>query len=280
MRVSLNVGTQNTIFQAQQINQSARKNLSQSEAKKAAQMDRVDLSASGKKASRVELLMKQKQNLVDQKNKLMESAKEEYGGIENVQEQMKAFEQQMKELDEKIVQATAEDAMDSVEEKSEGGSVTASVNAPKTEQDLEMKKTAALISQSQGIKQAEIINSAKETARGEAAVLKAEIESGNYNEGDVEQMAELSAKADSLDGKVMKKLAEISTEAAETAEQKALEASETNGSEEETMASGVTALENAEAKVQSEEAVESGTAAQAGAAVQMGAAAQPEDEEE
>src|SRR5699024_9586970 len=109
MRANMNIVMQNNFLNVGHINQDlnqnnfAIKNSEQQERK-----DTVFISSLGKADSLIESLMKQKQNIIEMKNKLVGRTLEKGENIDSIKSELECFEEQLKNIDEQIAQTMAE----------------------------------------------------------------------------------------------------------------------------------------------------------------------------
>lgn len=213
MKLNFNPGVQNQIFNACRINQSAAAKTGKAGSTQA-QESRVDLafiSRQGKKGSLIETLMKQKMSITDQKNSLISSAKKDGRSMDSIKSQVEAYEKQLKEIDQQISEAMAKE-MEKQAEKSKKD------DGPKTEQEVENARLANVLDLSQGLENAEVVDSVKTRVDGEARVLKSEIALDKMRGASAEAVAAKEEKLAGLEKKSAELLSDVGEIVAETAE--------------------------------------------------------------
>ncbi len=231
MKLNFNPITQNQIFNSYRINQSAAaKNGKNGTAQvQEERKDLVFLSPQGKQSSLVESLMNQKMSILEQKDSLISSAKEDGRSMESIKSQLEAYEKQLKDVDQQISQAMAKE----MEKQTEKGKPKAT---PKTKQEIENERLANVVNMSQGLKEAKTVESVKTRVDGEARVLKSEIELdriyGNDLESSKEMIAKKEMKLSELEQKSAELVSDIGEIVAETTD-KVNEQNETAASKEE-----------------------------------------------
>lgn len=212
MKLNFNPGTQNQIFHAYRINQSAAAKTGKAAGVQAqeSRMDLAFISPQGRKGSLIETLMKQKMSITDQKNSLISSAKKDGRSMDSIKSQVEAYEKQLKEIDQQMTEAMAKEM-----EKQAGKSKKD--DEPKTEQEIENERLANVMDLSQGLQKAEVTDSVKNRVDGEARVLKSEIELDQmYNPS--ADVADKEAKLAELEKKSAELLSDVGEIVAETAE--------------------------------------------------------------
>ncbi len=170
MKMNFNPIVQNQIFNVYRINQSAvQKNgkVGDVSAEKG-RKDMAFVSPQGKRGSLIETLMKQKMNIMEQKDSLISSAKKEGKSMESIKSQLDVYEKQLKDIEDQISKAMTKEMEKQAEKKKK--------DEPKTEQELENERLANVMDLSLGLEKAEMVSSVKARVDGEARVLKSEIE--------------------------------------------------------------------------------------------------------
>ncbi len=206
-------GNQNTGLNISAINRSAAYKLEAAGSRKE-QEKRTDVAAispAGKNQSMIGQLMKQKEFLQDRKQSLLDSAAEK--GTEGINEQLKEYEKQMKELDEQITRLQTEQADDIGSEDDNTGRI---YEKPKTKEEDQMDQLNNIAELSANSSQAEVIASVQDRLDGRASVLKAEIKTGNGNiEKKTKEAAELESRSSQLTSQIAEKLHENTKDTAE-----------------------------------------------------------------
>ena len=222
MKLNFNPVSQNQIFNAYRINQSAAAKTGKADSAQA-QESRLDLaviSQKGRKGSLIETLMKQKMNITDQKNSLISSAKKDGRSMDSIKPQIEAYEKQLKEIDQQMTEAMAKE-MEKQDEKSKKN------DEPKTEQEIENQRLANVMDLSQGLEKAETVDSVKMRVDGEARVLKSEIKLDKMYKSSTEMAADVSDKEKKL-AELEKKSAELLSDIGEIVAESAEKAKEQN----------------------------------------------------
>lgn len=207
MRIQANLGIQNSIFNAQSINQKV--GSSQMAAGKNPE-DQAKISPLGKASSMVEMLKKQKESLMERKKSLVEQAAESGNSVAGFQEQMKEIEKQMEALDEQIMQAMAKEMEESTKKQAE------EQEKPMTREDVQTARLNSIISAVSGVDQMETIQSVQNQEEGRVNVLEVEIKSGyGDTEGKIKEAAELKAHSSQLSEELGKRANDISKDLSE-----------------------------------------------------------------
>lgn len=133
--------------------------------------DSAAISPAGKAVSRIETLNKQKETIAQSRERLITRTLEKGGKLESIELQLDTFEEQLKNIDEQIARIAAEQISQLVKKEEK-----AKAEKPKTEEELQAKQLNLVAESHNGVKQAQIVSSAKEKVDGDASVLKSEIE--------------------------------------------------------------------------------------------------------
>ena len=220
MKLNFNPIVQNQIFNVYRINQSAvQKNgkIGDASAEKG-RKDVAFISPQGKRESLIEMLMKQKMNIMEQKDSLISSAKKEGKSMESIKSQLEVYEKQLKDIEDQISKAMTREMEKQAEKKKK--------DEPKTEQEIENERLANVMDLSLGLQKAEMVSSVKERLDGKARVLKSEIELDKLHDPSKEtskemitekegQLADLEQKSNGL----LSDMGEIIGETVEKAEE-------------------------------------------------------------
>lgn len=132
-------------------------------------IDSVSISKQGKKMSMIEQLMDQKELIQQNKDNLLENGLKE-GNTVN-QDKIKEYDEQLKNIDEQIAKAMADETTEETKDKVDLNKE----NQPITEKEFQNQRNANIISSSSTIEQSKVIMSEKNKMAGEANVLRAEI---------------------------------------------------------------------------------------------------------
>lgn len=212
MKLNFNTITQNQIFNAYRINQSAAaKNGKAKATAKGARKDLALLSPQGKQSSLIDTLMKQKMNIMEQKESLISSTKKDGKSMDTIKGQLEAYEKQLKDIDQQISEAMTKE-MEKQAQKSKKD------DQPKTEQEIENARLANVMDLSQGLEKAEVVDSVKTRVDGEARVLQSEIALDIMRDAPEEAIAAKEDKLSNLEKKSAELLSDIGEIIADTAE--------------------------------------------------------------
>ncbi len=196
MKLNFNPVTQNQIFSAYRINQSAAAKTGKAgiQAAEEGRRDLAMISPQGKQNSLIDTLMKQKMSIMEQKDSLISSTKKDGKSMDSIQSQLDAFEKQLKDIDQQIAEATTKE----MQKQTEKGNKD---NKPKTKQEVENARLANVMDLSQGLQRAEAVSSVKARVDGEARVLKSEIELDKMRGASEEALADKENKLSDLQNK-------------------------------------------------------------------------------
>ncbi|WP_186423027.1 hypothetical protein [Lacrimispora celerecrescens] len=178
--------------------------------------DTAVISPVGKNQSMLELLMKQKEFLQEQKKSLMDSSQD--NGTD-VKAQLEEYEKRLEEIDNQISQLQAKQAEETEDEGSDGRIY----DKPKTKEEAQADQLNGISALSANQEQAETIHQEKKHLAGTIRVLEAEISRGNGNiEAKSKKVTELKDRSLELDDnisqnlqKVQKSIEEIRNETSE-----------------------------------------------------------------
>lgn len=123
----------------------------------------------------IELLMKQKDNIMDSKNKLIEKTLESGAQLDSIKDRLKDMDEQMSLLDEqmsKLLLDEQQKALGLDEESKKSAEVD---REPKTEQEVEAGKQQNMLTLAGSLDQVEQLTSQRTKMEGEVRVLKSEI---------------------------------------------------------------------------------------------------------
>lgn len=158
--------------------------------------DVVAISPVGKKQTRIEQLMKQKQNLMELRDSKIANAAE---SGQNIQKDLDEYEQQLKDIDEQIAKVQTESQDDVKGEDSETGIY----ENPRTAETAQQEQMIQLTELAASRDKAAMISSVKDKADGEIAVLKSEVKSGYGNiEKKLEDISALETQSEELTGDI------------------------------------------------------------------------------
>lgn len=165
--------------------------------------DATVISPVGKNQSMLELLMKQKEFLQEQKKSLMDSS--QVNGTD-VKAQMEEYEKRLKEIDNQISQLQARQAEETDEDDSDGRIY----DKPKTKEEAQVDQLNGITALSTNQEQAETIHQEKKHLDGNIRVLDAEIARGIGNiEAKSKKAAELKGRSLKLDDNISQNLENV-----------------------------------------------------------------------
>lgn len=165
--------------------------------------DATVISPVGKNQSMLELLMKQKEFLQEQKKSLMDSSQE--NGTD-VKAQMEEYEKRLKEIDNQISQLQARQAEETDEDDSDGRIY----DKPKTKEEAQVDQLNGITALSTNQEQAETIHQEKKHLDGNIRVLDVEIARGKGNiEAKFKKAAELKGRSLKLDDNISQNLENV-----------------------------------------------------------------------
>lgn len=165
--------------------------------------DATVISPVGKNHSMLELLMKQKEFLQEQKKSLMDSSQE--NGTD-VKAQMEECEKRLKEIDNQISQLQARQAEETDEDDSDGRIY----DKPKTKEEAQVDQLNGITALSTNQEQAETIHQEKKHLDGNIRVLDVEIARGIGNiEAKSKKAAELKGRSLKLDDNISQNLENV-----------------------------------------------------------------------
>lgn len=139
--------------------------------------DSFTLSPEGGKRNRIGNLMKQKIDITDQRNALIASIKEKGTSMDSIKPQLEALDEQLRNIDVQISQAIADEAKKQDEEKGQKD------KEPQTSEEIQYEKMTDVVSLSNDVKNADLLDSVKDRVDGRIKVLKSEIEIDNNRSG-------------------------------------------------------------------------------------------------
>jgi Mg2+ and Co2+ transporter CorA len=163
--------------------------------------DMIAVSPAGKKQSMIEQLMKQKEALQERKESLINSAAE--NGTSGLDLQLKEYEQQMKDIDQQILQLQSKDKVEKESEDNTGKIY----EKPKTKEEMEKDQLDDLTALTNGTDHAEVITSVKNQIDGKIRAMNAEVHSINGSTASkLEKIAQLESRSNKLTSEIAEKL--------------------------------------------------------------------------
>lgn len=167
-------GQQNGLINAERINKSVSKKPSLGKGSHMIQMrrDLVTISSHGKASNFIDSLNKHKANILEYRNQFIKQAREQGQSDDMIKSQLEQFDEQIKNIDKQIQEATLKKMTDA----SEKSAAKIKSNKPKTKQDIQNNILANITAASTTLGRVETISSQKSRLDGDASVLKSEIE--------------------------------------------------------------------------------------------------------
>lgn len=203
---------------AQSINQSARAAQGQ-KAGEDRRQDRLQLSPMSQMQSRLENLMAQKQNIIEQKNQLIADTLDAGGDVGSIRSLISLYEEQVRNLDSQISQTMK----DMVEEQLDKAEEEKQEKEPETKEAQQQRRMSELNSVSMDYERASQVYSAHLEKKRAASTLASEIEldggRGGAAPGKEERLNKLLQEADELYTDAMKGYADLNISLKETAEE-------------------------------------------------------------
>ena len=187
--------------------------------------DKQSMFGQFKKSNIIEGFMKQKENLLESKNKLIEKTLESGGSVSSIKDQLDDLDDQIRTMDEQISQQLLEERQKSLGlDEEDKTNKKPSNDELKTEQELQGEVLNNLVNLSGNIEQTKKLASLKNKMQGEANVMKQEIAldgaRGLTTTAKRERLFNLTSKIDQLDKRVGDVLGTINEEVANSTENK------------------------------------------------------------
>lgn len=123
----------------------------------------------------IDLLMKQKDNILESKNKLIEKTLESGAQLDSIKDRLKDMDEQMSLLDEQMSKLLLDEQQKALGLDEESKKSTEVDQEPKTEQEIEAGKQQNMLQLAGSIDQVELLSSQRSKMEGEVRVLKSEI---------------------------------------------------------------------------------------------------------
>lgn len=211
MNINMNTGINNTLLAVHRINHSIQKEnvLVNPNDKENQRRDQVSISPLGKAQSMIELLTKQKQSIMENRQDLIGRTIENGGTMESIQDQLDAYDEQMKTIDSQIAQTQA----DQIEMKDSDSKETVQ---PKTQEEADAKQQKMVMEASMDVSRAETAYSDKQKMDGRVSVLESEqtLDRSRGSQGSLkgENIAELKSQSSQLMGKIGEQISDINKE--------------------------------------------------------------------
>ena len=169
MKINENVGRQTSSFHIQTNNRNPLQR-GQTIGFNKLNRDKVSISPKGNANSQIQDLIKQKQSITEQKDKLVISTLEQGGTLSSISEQLEVYDQQIKMLDEQVGEIMKKDVENKSEKKADIG-----IYKPPTEEDIQNEKLNTISKLSNELEQGKIVLAVKSKVDREARTLESEI---------------------------------------------------------------------------------------------------------
>lgn len=176
--------------------------------------DTLTISPDGKANSALSGLEKLKQQIEDRRSEFVSKAMKDGQPADVIKNQLDAFDQQLKDIDQQIAKLTMQQMSQNVEKAKNVSS--AKINRPRTRQDIENERLADITSMSVGLDRAEAIHTVKTQVDGDIGIQEAEIELEKSRNGDT---AEMEAELSTLQGRAEQLTAGINDQLEDTLEE-------------------------------------------------------------
>lgn len=184
--------------------------------------DILRISPQGKKNSMIENLMKQRQQILDQKSELVASTLEKGGTMDSIKTQLEGYEEQLEQIDQQAAELMAKEAEEQVEK-----SANKADDKPETEEELQNKRMSNIVNMSGDMELAETLSSIKDRIDGEVRVKSMEISQdkatsvspGAQTQGKFNELSELEVRSSKLAGQIAESFGDITDKMEEDSEQ-------------------------------------------------------------
>ncbi len=120
-------------------------------------------------------LYKQRNNIIESKNKLISSTLEKGESIHSIKDRLDQYEEQLKGLDDQINKTLFEEQQKNIENKDEEKEEQKTSGKPISKEDAEKAEISNMVNLSFSISQIKTANAAKTSMQGSARVLESEI---------------------------------------------------------------------------------------------------------
>lgn len=138
--------------------------------------DRVSLSPQGKMMNLIETLNKQKENIIENRNKLVTTTLENGGDLDNIKEQLKLYSKQLQDIDKQISDIQSQNAKAEIDKNKKDNKATEkNKNKYKTDTQVEIENLTNIANISEDVKSSQKITSLKNSTDNEVNIKKAEL---------------------------------------------------------------------------------------------------------
>lgn len=165
--------------------------------------DRISISPQSKMMSIIENLSKQKENIIESRNKLVTTTIENGGDIKNIKDQLKLYAKQLQDIDKQIADIKSQQTKSVFDKNKKEKTDTNKIdNDTKTDAELEIEELSALANISDNVKYSRKISSIKDNSEGEIRIKKSELNLEQLRIDNLESKHLLSQKQIVVDGAV------------------------------------------------------------------------------
>lgn len=165
--------------------------------------DRISISPQSKMMNIIENLSKQKENIIESRNKLVTTTIENGGDIKNIKDQLKLYAKQLQDIDKQIADIKAQQTKSVFDKNKKEDKTTHKIdNEHKTDAELEIEELSTIANISDNVKYSKKASSIKDNAEGEIRVKKTELNLEQLRIDDLESKHLLSKKQIVVDGVV------------------------------------------------------------------------------
>lgn len=165
--------------------------------------DRISISPQSKMMNIIENLSKQKENIIESRNKLVTTTIENGGDIKNIKDQLKLYAKQLQDIDKQIADIKAQQTKSVFDKNKKEDKTTHKIdNEHKTDAELEIEELSTIANISDNVKYSKKVSSIKDNAEGEIRVKKTELNLEQLRIDDLESKHLLSKKQIVVDGVV------------------------------------------------------------------------------
>lgn len=189
--------------------------------------DKAQLSPKAKMAKMLESLVKQKEKLMENKNRLITRTLEKGGEIKDIKPQLEEYDAKMKELDLKMKELLLEQEE---KEKEEEKTQNTNYKKPSSKKEMDNQAQGDIIQLDSGLKHTRQIKAAQKRVEGETRVMEMEIKldirRGQFSEDKQKRLMKLREHAADISkemGSNIKKINEKMEESQERYQSKEIE---------------------------------------------------------
>ena len=167
----------NTFINSARVNASiSKQNMYINGSKNKSNNDRVVFSSQGKMMNIIENLTKQKENIIENKNKLVNKTIANGGDIDTIKGQLEIYTKQIEDIDKQISNIYTQQAKEAIKNSKQKNSNESNKN--KSEEQLESDHLMQLANVSNTLKHAEKVSSVQTKVEGEVRTKESEVKIG------------------------------------------------------------------------------------------------------